>query len=188
MTTEIAKYEPEEAETAASLALTSAEALDFSLRAIDMPSAAAAVQAAKQVKARRLAFEKQRDEFSKPLRALAAKHSKCWNPSIKIYQELEKHLKTVALELEAAEQAEQQRALAAATTPEDVALAAAPVDSGLGKSTTWVFEIVNEDEIPEEYWLRILDRPRLEREAREQKAAFAVEGVRAVPKTTGVLR
>lgn len=186
--TTIAKYEPEQAESAATLALSAAEALDDTLRSMPMPSSAAAVQLAKQVKARRQALKKERDDFAKPLRALATKHSKRWNPSIKVFQELERYLKGVALELEAAEQAAQQLALAAATTAEQVALAATPVDSGLGKSTTWVYEIVNESEIPEEYWMRILDRPRLEREAREQKDEFDVRGVRAVPKTTGVLR
>lgn len=188
MTTNIAKYEPEQAESAATLALASAEALDATLRALPMPSSAAAVQAAKQVKARRVAFEAERDDFAKPLRALATKHAKRWNPTINVLKELEKHLKGEALALEAAEQAKQLALLAAATTAEQVALAAAPVDSGLGKRTTWGYEIEDEFKIPEEYWLRILDRPRLEREAQQEKAALNIPGVRAVPKTTGVLR
>lgn len=187
-TKEIAKYEPDKAESAATLALTSAEALDATLRAMAWPSSAAAVQAAKQVKARRLAFEQEDKEFAQPLRALATRHSKRWKPGINILKDLEKFLKDIALAMEAVEQAQQQAALKAASTHEEVVALSVPIDSGLGKRTTWGYEIVNEAEIPEEYWLRILDRPRLEREAQEHKAALNVCGVRPVPKTTGVLR
>ena len=185
-TKELAKYEPEAAETAATLALAAAEALDESVRSMAIASASAAVQMAKQIKARRVAFEKQRDDYSKPLRALATKHSKCWNPSIKVYEALEKHLKNVALELELIEQAQQQRALAAASTAEEVAAASEPVDSGLGKSTTWTWELVDYSLVPEEY--KVLDKSLIDKEARALKDKLDIPGIRPVPKVTGVLR
>src|SRR5512138_783008 len=167
-TTAIDKYEPDKAESAATLAHTSAQALDAALRSMPIPNAAAAVAAAKQVKARRLAFERERDDFAKPLRALATKHSKRWNPVIKVLKDLEAHLKGEALALEQAARDEQIKALHAAQTADEiVAATSVPVESGLGKRTDWTWEVVNADEIPDEYW--VLDKFRIDREARDEK-------------------
>jgi hypothetical protein len=176
----------------ATQAVTAAEALSTTMLSVEVDSAAKlewAVAVGHQVREYKRSLEKERDDIAKPLRALATQHTKRWKPAIDMLQSIETHLKRQIVTFQTAERARQTAALAQAATPAEVVQAVealAPTPRGVQERESWSYEIVDVALVPREYF--VLDTARLEREAREQKAAFAVPGTKPVRKVTAVFR
>lgn len=186
---------PAKIEAAAGVAQQAVDAADAMATALlpfkvtDSAGAQWAVDAAKQIREQRRELEAERDSVAKPLRKLASDHSKRWKPAIDTLDRVERHLKNEALLFQVEERERQAAALKAATSQEEVADAVAvlaPKPDGLQERESWSWEVTDISQIPREYW--VLDKFRIDREAREQKGALNVPGIRAVRRTTAVLR
>lgn len=166
---------------AAATALEKARQVAAFVQANTPASASAAMSEADHIRDLLKQAETERDTIAKPLRAIVNAHAKKWKPSIDLLEQCRRLRVKQAQDMQAAERAEQAKALQAATSPAEVEQAVAvlaPKVAGLVEVSHWSAEIVDETKIPREYWL--IDTQRLNREARERKEAFSVPGVRAV--------
>lgn len=158
--------------------------------AIDSPDRLQwAADAAKQIKQRLDACTVERDEIAKPLRAIAKAHADRWNAAIRPLERAIAILKNGMMVYQDAQRAAHAAAMVAATSQAEVQAAVAvlaPKPEGVSTRATWSAVVDDESKLPREYWL--IDTQRLNREAREQKEAFAVPGARAVKSETVVLR
>lgn len=120
-------------------------------------------------------------EFATTLRRIANQFSQRWNPAIKPLDEALDHLRSQISQYTERSRAAVVLALPQAQSQDEIVAATAtivPQPAGVIERAEWRAEIVDVTQIPAEYWQ--LDLARLNREAREQKEAFAVPGVRAV--------
>lgn len=148
-----------------------------------------AATTAKQVRDFKKQLEAERDSIAKPLRALAKQHTALWKPRIDAVNEVYKHLTGQISEFRQRQAAAQAAALREAKTAEEVTQAVAvltPKPEGLVERTYYSVEIVDPSKVPAAYWQ--IDVDQLNREAREQKDAFHVPGVKLVRTVKAVPR
>jgi hypothetical protein len=112
-------------------------------------------------------------------------------PSIKRLQAIKQHAAKGIAAVEQAKIAAQTKALTADApqSPEAIQAAVAvlaPPPEGAQLRERWELEILDEAQIPREYFT--LDRARLDREARTLKGSFQVPGCRAIRKDQVVFR
>jgi hypothetical protein len=125
---------------------------------------------------------KDRDQFCKPLRAVAKRIADRYKPAIDGCQAVEDHVKEQIDAFQFREAAKAQAALAEATTPEEVTATVAAVvpatPQGTAQVETWGFRVVDTKLIPADYWL--LDEKRLAREAKAMKGGLKIPGIEPV--------
>lgn len=197
----------DEANTAADLYKADHENVERSICAIPIDSAERAqwaANAAHMIKARLDACTTERDDYAKPLRALARRHSTKWNGAIHPLERTLKYLRdSIAAFTERSRVAAMQQ-LAQATSQAELTMAAAilaPKADGVVEVNRWKAEVTCTPEqtraaladlslrvpelaailataIPPAYL--IVDQAALDKEAREKHEAFDVPGARAV--------
>ncbi len=137
--------------------------------------------------------ERQLDEVRKHLKApsleAARRIDELFMPQIKVRQRLKQHLKTAVggYQQEQAEAA--ARALREATSQAEVArtvAAIAPPPTGMSEREDWDFEIIDLALVPREYL--VLDTAKVRSEVRASKDKTTIPGIRAVRRTTMVMR
>jgi hypothetical protein len=119
--------------------------------------------------------------YTDPLTATIKRIREQYAPALDLLAGAEKRVRDNVAAFRSQAAAVRHAALAAASSVEDVRAAAAvvaPLPEGAHERTYYAAEVVDPALVPDAYW--ILDTARLDREAREQKDAFAVPGVRLV--------
>lgn len=147
-----------------------------------------AMRYAEQLKAQGKAFDAEREVFDAVIRPLR-QASLRWKPPADKIEAARRLMVNKATARQQYLREEQTRQLTAATTATEVQAAVSVLvarPTGLSERESWTFEIVNIDEVPDEYF--VLDEARLGREARASKGALKVPGVRPVRNVIGVQR
>lgn len=154
----------------------------------DDASAQAAADFGNQIKAHIKRIETEREPM-REIKRLCDKAMKRWTPAVNLLKDTATMLRTRIEVYRSQQRQAQAAALAAVTSKADVAPALAvlaPKPAGIAEREDWGFEVVDEQQIPREFW--ILDESKLNALARSQKDAFNVPGVRAVKRLVPVFR
>ena len=147
-----------------------------------------AAQIAHALIAQEHAFAAQLEPF-KRIKAEAEAGAKPWRACVNVIKDTKTGIRLKIEAYRNRQRAEQTRQLAEATTQAEVKQAVevlAPKPAGVSEREDWAIEIVDETQIPREYWA--IDTARLQREARALKDKFNVPGVKAIRRMVPVFR
>lgn len=163
-------------------------------QAFDVDTDAAVEQAiaiSQQIKQHEDAFDAECEKHLEHKR-LAERNAKPWRACKNLLTDTRTMLRHKIQAYRDRQRAAQTAALAAITpaaAPAEVAQAVAvlaPKPAGLQEREHWSAEVVDESQLPREFW--IVDKQKLDAYARTQKEAFAVPGARAVREMRPVVR
>ena len=148
-----------------------------------------AVRAVADIQRQIKAIQFEQNEIAKPIQQGLDAIKNLFAPPLKALHGAREALKREIKRYQT-ENVETHRAmLQDATTPEEVSRAVevlAPVPSNMHERSVWSWEVTDVDKIPSDYW--ILDEKRIDREVREQKANYALPGIKVLRDTSIVVR
>ena len=149
-----------------------------------------AAQFIQSVNAKKKELETARTSITKPINQGLRAVNAVFKPPVNAYDEVERYVKNeVALSLKE-ERDEQTKALAEATTPQEVARSSqalvAPMPQGLGARQVWKWRVIDPSKIPAEYY--VLDEARINREVRGLQDKTQIPGIEVYQEQTVVLK